>query len=153
MAMISKKKILTLPVILAVLMVFFYWHSNIRLMPAEIEVDESDRIEAEVIHVDREGMTVQLINHTDSRYSFSAFFILHVKKGDTWYKWREKKNTTHEAISIEYGVDSGGETEYEIKWPYWYEELEPGQYRVVLDGWFGRYGEEAANVAIAFEIK
>lgn len=153
MDMTFERMIMTLLFIVAILLFIFCWYTNIRLMPAEIEIDESGRIEAGVIRVDREGMTVQLISHTDRRYSFSAFFILHVKKGDTWYKWREKKNTTHEAVSIEYGVDPGSETEYEIEWPYWYEELKSGQYRVVLGGWYGRYGEEVANIAIEFEIK
>lgn len=147
-----KQKAVALGLLVLISILYFYWHTNLRLTPAAIEIDESGRIEAEVIHVDREGMTVQLVNHGDIRYSFSAFFTLHVKKGDTWYKWREKKNTTHEAVSIEYGVDPGRKTEQEIKWPYWYEELQPGQYRVVLGGWYGKYGEEAANVAIEFEI-
>lgn len=146
----KKRRLIIITFILCLAALFiFFGYPNIGLYPVEIEINEYAAIEAEVIDVDQKGMLVSLTNHSSAEYTFNAFYLLHVKRGNTWYNWKQK-DIDREAVTVAYSIAANTKIEHEVEWPYWYKELKPGQYRLILDGSFGT---QKANVPIEFSIK
>jgi hypothetical protein len=106
------------------------------------------RIVDEAVTTETDSLMIEYVNQTDTEFVFGEQPHLEVEHGGSWYVVPVKEDAAW--IEIGYILPPKGSDQKEFSLKVYYENLNPGHYRIVKT-FFGDIGNTAA--AVEFDIQ
>lgn len=79
------------------------------------------------------GLTLYFENDTNTEFTYGQAYLLEMKIENEWYEVPIQTDENYAFEDIGYVLPENGSAELTVDWEWLFEELEPGEYRIVKE--------------------